>query len=110
MDLSESLMAHAALAAKLAHRVPRALHNPAIRRRHLECLARFLIQRAVATDELLVEMELKGCDETTVRAAQSVQQLWSSVIQLVECRLAEEDDAVVEVPPASQPSRLEASA
>jgi hypothetical protein len=108
MDLSESLVAHAALAAKLAHRVPKVLNHPAIRRRHLECLARFLIQRAVATDELLVEMELRGADRTTVRAVQSVQQLWSSVIQLVESRLEEEDDAVVQAP--SQRTRLEASA
>jgi len=87
MNSSEKLMAQVALAAKLANRIPIALHHPAIRRRHLECLMRFLIQRAVAADEILVELRLRGSDETTIMAVHSVQQLWSSLLQLVERRL-----------------------
>jgi hypothetical protein len=98
MNSSEKLMAEAALVAKLANRVPSALHHPAIRRYHLECLTRFLIQHAVAADELLVELRLRNSDETTIRAAHSVRQLWSSVIQLVERRLEEDaPSAVIDV-------------
>jgi hypothetical protein len=93
MNSSEKLMAQAALAAKLANRIPIALHHPTIRRRHLECLTRFLIQRAVAADEILVELRLRGADETTITAVHSVQQLWSSLLQLVERRLEQETGA-----------------
>ena len=91
VDLSATLMMHGAFASRMADRVPAALQHPAIRRRHVRCLAQILMRHSLATDQLLIEMRLRHADPAAVKAAQSVQLLWTSVLKIVERKLMEEE-------------------
>jgi hypothetical protein len=98
-DLSATLMMQGAFAARMADRVPRALQHPAIRRHHVQCLAQILMRHSLATDQLLVELRLQRADPAAVKAAQSIQQLWTAVLTLVERRLAEGESRRVHAVP-----------
>jgi hypothetical protein len=49
------------------------------------------MRHSLATDQLLIEMRLRHADPAAVKAAQSVQLLWTSVLKIVERKLMEEE-------------------